>query len=165
MPTLLTSRLILEKAVEEDFEALVKLNTCPIVRRYLGGPLDYSSACKRAKHRISESPDLFWVIRSYQKQFLGVISLSKHYDSEDLEVSYQLMSDAWGKGFAQEALAKIIEYSRRELKIAKILAETQTKNFRSVNLLLRSGFEEVRKLERFGESQSLFEYNTPSHLK
>jgi len=152
-----TSHLILGKAVEEDFEDLVKLNTCPAVRKYLGGPLAYHSACVRATILVKLSPDLFWVLRDKNRIFIGTISLSKHHDSEDMEISYQLIPDAWGKGFAKEALEKVIEHLHEDRKIQKILAETQTKNLRSINLLKKLGFNEIRKLERFGEPQTLFE--------
>ena len=75
-----------------------------------------------------------------------------------MEISYQLMPDSWGKGFAIEALEKVIKHVNKNLNVKTILAETQVKNLRSVNLLRKLGFREIRKLERFGESQSLFEY-------
>lgn len=153
-----TNRLYIEKAIEGDFEGLVKLHTCPIVRKYLGGKLDYDLSSSLARDLIKESSDRFWVIKDKKKNFLGTIELSKHHDSNDLEVSYMLMSDAWGRGYAKEALEKVIEYSRNNLKLDKILAETQTLNLRSVKLLKKCGFKEIKKLKRFGEKQSLFEY-------
>lgn len=114
-----TSRLILEKAIQNDIEDLVKLDTCPSVREYLGGPIDYNSAYQRAEILVKKSPDLFWILRDHNKQFIGTISLKKHHE---MEISYQLMPDAWGKGFATEALIKILEYLHKYLKIQNILA-------------------------------------------
>jgi len=153
-----TSRLILEKVVQKDIDDLVKLDTCPTVREYLGGPIDYNSAYQRAKILVKVSPDFFWVLRDQNKQFIGTISLKKHHDTNEMEISYQLMPDAWGKGFASEALEKILEYLHKDLKIQNILAETQTKNLRSINLLKKLGFKEIRKLERFEELQTLFKH-------
>ena len=154
-----TDRLSIEKVTEEDFKNLVKLHTCSSVREYLGGALDYKSACERAKALINKSSGRFWVLKDKNRNFVGTIELSKHHDSSETEVSYLLISHAWGLGFAQEALEKIIEYSHNDLKITKILAETQTKNLRSINLLKKSGFKKIRELERFGEQQSLFRFN------
>ena len=146
-----TSRLIIERVAEEDFENLIKIDTCSAVRKYLGGPLDYNSAYVRAAILVKVSPDLFWVSRDHNRQFTGTISLKKHHDSDEMEISYQLMPDAWGKGFATEALEKVIKHVHENLNIMTILAETQAKNLRSVNLLRKLGFREIRKLERFGE--------------
>jgi ribosomal-protein-alanine N-acetyltransferase len=151
-----TSRLILEKAVQNDIEDLVKLDTCPSVREYLGGPIESNSAYQRAKILVKISPDLFWVLRDRNRHFIGTISLKKHHDTDELEISYQLIPDAWGKGFAAEAMKKILEHLHNDRKIKNILAETQTKNLRSINLLNKMGFKEIRELERFGARQTLF---------
>ena len=153
-----TDRLVIESPSNRDCKGLVALFTCPTVRKYLGGSLSYDVACERANLLVKVKPELFWVIRERDNRFVGTIALGKHHDSDEMEISYQLIPDAWGKGFAKEALEVIIEYLLKNLDLTKILAETQTKNIKSINLLNKLGFKEIRKLERFGEEQSLFEY-------
>lgn len=155
---LITDRLTLRRIVKEDYKELVKLHTCPIVREHLGGELSYEIACNRALLTVESPPELYWGIIGKDKQFKGTIQLDKHHDSDRMEVSYLLFSDTWGNGYAKESLETIINYSETELEYDEILAETQTKNIRSVKLLRRVGFIEFRKLERFGETQSLFKY-------
>lgn len=155
---LITDRLTLRRIVKEDYNEIVKLHTCPIVREHLGGALSYETACKRARLAAESPPELYWGIKGKDKQFKGTIQLDKHHDSDRIEVSYLLFSDTWGNGYAKESLEAIINYSKTELEYDEILAETQSKNLRSVKLLRRVGFIEFRKLERFGETQSLFKY-------
>jgi len=49
----------------------------------------------------------------------------------------------------------VIQYMFEGQKIDKILAETQAKNLKSIALVKKLGFVEIKKLKRFGEMQIL----------
>lgn len=105
----------------------------------------------------SQQDSLFWVVRiSGMNEFIGLVSLEKYHDGEDIELSYQFLSKFWGKGLATEVIGALIQYSFDELKLNKIVAETQTANTRSFNLLERVGMTRIKNITRFGEEQAVY---------
>jgi len=151
-----TERIIFESVSKNDFKDLVNLFTCSQVRKYLGGALDYNLACDKAERLIRrELSEQMWILRDKCQKFIGIIEIGKHHDSDELEISYQLISSAWGKGFMLEAMKMVIQYMFEGQKIDKILAETQAKNLKSIALVKKLGFVEIKKLKRFGEMQIL----------
>lgn len=57
------------------------------------------------------------------------------------EVGYILNRKFWGKGYASEALARMIEYCFDELEMGRLEADVDPQNTASLRLLDRHGFE------------------------
>ena len=113
-----TERIIFESVSKNDFKDLVNLFTCSQVRKYLGGALDYNLACDKAERLIRrELSEQMWILRDKCQKFIGIIEIGKHHDSDELEISYQLISSAWGKGFMLEAMKMVIQYMFEGQKI------------------------------------------------
>lgn len=99
----------------------------------------------------------YWVIREKQTDhFIGMVSLDPHHDGSYLEVSYQLLPNWWGKGYASEAVQRMIRFAFNELKQKKLVAETQTANISSCRLLEKLGMNLERKITRFGAEQAIY---------
>lgn len=141
-----------------DRSSLIELYTHPTVRQYLGGPLQQAVAEKRATEDIQNLAALpIWSIRSLSHDsFIGIISLDDHHDGEDIEVSYVLLPEYWGKGYATQALKLVLAYAFKSLNLEKIIAETQTQNTASIKLLERVGMKFEKSLERFDANQSIY---------
>lgn len=60
------------------------------------------------------------------------------------EIAYVLFVDAWGRGYAGEAVAAMIEYLRSRHAIDELVAQVSGDNRRSIALLARLGFVHVR---------------------
>ncbi|MEO1633874.1 MAG: GNAT family N-acetyltransferase, partial [Cyanobacteria bacterium J06631_9] len=84
---------------------------------------------------------------------IGAIIFGHHVDSGETEVSYLLLPEQTGKGYAQEA----VQTALKRVKGKMVVAETQARNMRSRRLLERLGFEEAERLKRFGEQQVYYE--------
>ena len=98
-----------------------------------------------------------WIVRSlHHKRRIGIVELSLHKDGQDHEISYQFLPMFWGKGLATEAIAAVIYHGINEVGLNRIIAETQRANQRSCQLLLRQGFQEIERLDRFGAEQIIF---------
>ena len=68
-----------------------------------------------------------------------------------------------GKGYATEVVKELIGYAFEELRLAKVIAETQTANILSCKLLERVGMELEQKIQRFGAEQAIYAiYNIPA---
>lgn len=83
-----------------------------------------------------------WVINEKGKsRFLGTVcfwNISK--EDSRAETGYTLVSEHHGKGYMQEALAKIIAYGFSVMKLKTIDAYTHEKNDASIKLLKRNHF-------------------------
>ena len=87
---------------------------------------------------------------------VGLIDLSPHKDGEDYEISYQFHPEIWGKGYAREAIACVVQHSLCNLKLGRIIAETQSENHASCRLLKHIKMIELKRLQRFGAEQIIF---------
>jgi ribosomal-protein-alanine N-acetyltransferase len=144
--------------VREDHSHLVSLFTDPDARAFLGGPVDVDAASIKATAWIDSSPGTpVWAIRRMaDSTFLGYVLLSPHHDKTDTEISYALLPDHWGKGYASEALSHALDHAFGVLNLGRVIAETQLRNLRSKRLLERVGMQEERRLHRFGEIQIIY---------
>ncbi|MGO0694222.1 GNAT family N-acetyltransferase [Pseudomonas guariconensis] len=141
-----------------DAAYLVRLYTDPVVRAYLGGPLSDEAAVSRSELELEahrEAP--LWVIRTrVEEQFAGVVSFDLHHDGADIEVSYELLPEHFGKGYATEALTLALLYGKNVMGLKRVIAETQSKNLASICLLKRVGMIFEREVTRFNEPQSIY---------
>lgn len=148
----------LDRMRPEDFPYLRRVFTCSNVREFLGGPVDLETAEKRTEEWIERSArSPLWAIRrSCDCRFLGYVLLDRHHDSNDTEISYALLVDYWGKGYATAAVEEGLFRAVSDCGLTEVVAETQAKNERSIRLLERVGMKEERRLQRFGEEQVIF---------
>jgi [ribosomal protein S5]-alanine N-acetyltransferase len=148
----------LESLTERDREALIRLWTEPVVRAYLGGVLAREDAQKRADAVIANRENA-WAIRNrarHCKALLGLVTLGTHCDLHEPEISYLLLPEFHGCGYASVAVARASELAFVTRGISQIVAETQTMNVASTRLLERLGFERRYDCQRFGAQQSIY---------
>ena len=87
------------------------------VRRYLGGTVD-SDIIREQFQAILASPTTgtYLVARTRDtNDFIGLLSLNLHHNGTSTEVSYQLLPDWWGKGFAKECVEAVIDFASNHL--------------------------------------------------
>jgi ribosomal-protein-alanine N-acetyltransferase len=132
------------------------------VRAYLGGPV----ACEEAERRVDkltakDSSEKAWVVRrDSDGAVLGLISLDMHHDGGDMEVSYMLLPEFQGFGYAKEAVAAVVTYALESLRLPRVLAETQVANSASCHLLERLGMSLQRRVMRFNAEQAIYAVST-----
>lgn len=140
---------------DADRTAMIRLLTDPITREYLGGAVDYAS-----RQALELSPlGLTWgrwaLALAEEDTMIGSITLA--YDRGELELSYALLPEFTGQGFAAESCLALLGWAREELEDEHVIAVTQTRNKRSVALLRKLGFTVRKGLEEFGTQQLLLE--------
>ena len=154
-----TNRCKLLIMQESDYNDLKKLYKNHEVRKYLGGATDDELILRNKFAEVLESSSnaYYWVIRSINNnEFVGLVTLDKYHDEKNIEVSYQLLPEWWGSGYATEVLNAVIDYSFAELGLIRLVAETQTANISSCKLLERVGMKLESHLDRFNAKQSLY---------
>jgi len=156
-----TKRCSLNLIHENDFHEVKQLYLNDRVRYYLGGIInDEKSLRNRFSTMLDDSKNndsKYWIVRLLEKnEFIGLISFDKHHDGINIEISYQFLPKFWGKGLAEETLRTMIEYAFGELGIKKLVAETQTANFKSCKLLEKLGMTIEERLIRFDAEQFIY---------
>jgi ribosomal-protein-alanine N-acetyltransferase len=156
MTKIKTERLLIRSLNESDQDLFVTLQTSAEVREFLGGTVSNETALEKFKRCLNTDHPEYHFTVIFESVGIGIISLDRHHNEVDIEVSYQFHPDYWGKGFAKEAVTWVLEYACNELKFEKIIAETQLKNESSIRLLQSLGMVEFDRIVRFGEEQGLY---------
>ncbi|HBN86233.1 MAG TPA: GNAT family N-acetyltransferase [Clostridiales bacterium] len=152
-----TERCVLSPISESDFGEIIPLFTNNEVRRYLGGPLSVEWAFNRLNESLLLNNDIRFVVRRREtEKCIGLVFITPHHNPADSEISYMFMPEYWGKGYAFEVVKRLLEFCRDELKLARVVSETQTANVRSCHLLEKLGYMLESKVERFGAEQSIY---------
>jgi [ribosomal protein S5]-alanine N-acetyltransferase len=154
-----TDRCELTNLQSNDWELVKKLYTNIQVRRFLGGVVDlHSVSLKFLKMLKSDTQSKYWIIRVKNNNFnsstdgIGIISLNKHHNNTDIEVSYQLLPEWWNKGYGTEVVEAVVDYALTVLGLPRVIAETQMANTASCRLLENIGIP----VERFEVQQGIF---------
>lgn len=149
---------------ESDRDETFTLYASKEVRRFLGGPVEQVDFDARFDELLASTTSKIWVIRLTDGgAFVGTISIGKHHDGLDDELSYQLVPEYWGKGFAFEAATAFLEQASKTLKLSSIIAETQAANTASRKLLEKLGMAPAREVVRFGEEQVIYRKEFKGH--
>ena len=153
-----TERCLINTLQESDFDDVKRLYSHSDVRKYLGGVRQGEAMTNVFYEMLHSSDDSFyWLIREkHNNVFIGLVSLDPHHDGVDYELSYQLLPNWWGAGYATEAVQKIIHFAFTELNLPKVIAETQVANFSSCKLMEKIGMECERTISRFGSEQAIY---------
>jgi [ribosomal protein S5]-alanine N-acetyltransferase len=154
-----TKRLVLRAPTDDDLEVIVRMLTDPAVRGYLGGPVPED----RARAALSGPPGARWgsflVTRMDTGEVVGSCLLDR--DRGELEVSYQLLPEHWGHGYAREAVTRVLSWAWANTDAPRVVAVTQTANAASMRLLEALGMHVEDQFEEHGAHQTRFQLHRP----
>ncbi|MFF2619733.1 GNAT family N-acetyltransferase [Kitasatospora sp. NPDC058046] len=128
--------------VPGDAEALLRIYSAQSVR-YLGrAPMDADEARYCLRDIIAaaaQSPRTLYVLGiDVDGDLLGIVKL--HHDRPVAAVSYILRTDAWGHGYATEAVRRILALAFGHLHLPEVRAKHRPNNPASGRILLKAGF-------------------------
>ena len=108
-----TTRCTLTALQSCDLDLIIKLYTDTEVRRFLGGVVNEQAIRLRFMQMLkSDTVTKRWVIRVKENNYsVGIISLGKHHNNIDTEISYQLLPEWWHKGYGTEAIQAVLTYA------------------------------------------------------
>lgn len=96
-----------------------------------------------------QSPDgselwLNWAINDVRRRtYVGYIQAT--VVGCNAELAYVLTSSAWGYGIATASCQLVLGYLRHGCAVSSVEAQTDTRNIRSIQLLRRLGFKELKR--------------------
>jgi RimJ/RimL family protein N-acetyltransferase len=154
-----TRRLVLRAPGDDDLEVIVRMFTDPAVRGYLGGPVPEDRARAALSGPLGERWGSFLVTLAASGEVVGSCLLDR--DQPDLEISYQLLPEHWGLGYASEAVARVLDWAWENTEAPCVIAVTQTANAASMRLLEVMGMQVEDQFEGHGALQTRFRLNRP----
>ena len=153
--SLTTRRLLLRPVEQADVPAHRRMWTDAEVRRHLGGPVD--AEVVRARERLCvDARGLLSVVRRADGRVVGSVLLEPYARAGRTEVSYQLLPEHWGHGYAREAVTAVAEWAQAAVPGRDLVAVTQEANTRSRRLLEGLGAVPVEEFVEFGSPQVLY---------
>ena len=142
-----TPRLLLRPFRHADAAQLFAIYSDPQVFRYvpIGDWKHIDEAHQRIARDISTMAAGEYVRLAVERRsdarVIGEVLLFKFdRDSRRAELGYALGRDAWGQGFASEALRPLIDYAFVDLDLRRLDATIDPRNDASARVLLRFGF-------------------------
>jgi ribosomal-protein-alanine N-acetyltransferase len=143
-----TARLRLRQLSPTDLQTLIELFTSLDVMRYsLTGPLapgQVPPIFQTILESYQQSPLALWAVTektSWQTiGFCGFMPRDKG-DSNEPELAYRFLPEAWGRGFATEAAAACLDLALRQPSVQRVIAHIEPANFASKRIAKKIGLE------------------------
>lgn len=90
---------------------------------------------------------------------IGAVGFNIEKIGEEAELIFHFAKDAWGKGFATEAVNACITYAKGKNSIKKITASASLENLQSFRVLEKAGFDYVgiKYFEDTDQDEAFFE--------
>lgn len=132
-----TRRLRLRPVETSDVDALVLLDSDPEVMRFVSGGRPTPRAeisdwvVPRARAELRTGRGGMWIAIDQRYQaFLGWVLLRapRHSQRSEMELSYRLRRDTWGRGLATEAARAVVGVAFDELHTERVFASTTLRN-------------------------------------
>ena len=144
-----TDRLVLRPMIAADAPALFAILGNPEVMAFWDRPALPRLATVEAQMAdelaaMSRGGFLYWTVLKHGDA-IGAIDLN-HIDGTDAWTGFAFRRDVWGKGFAREALATVIQNAFGPLGLIRLMARIQTGNDRARRLLESVGFRRTGDL-------------------
>ena len=89
---------------------------------------------------------------------LGMCGLIRRDTLPDVDVGFAFLPEAWGRGYAGEAAAAVLDHARDALRLRRILAITDPENAASIRVLERVGMRREGTIRMPGEAIDLLLY-------
>lgn len=150
-----TSRLGLRNWLDTDTPKFVEMNKDPRVMEYfpkLLTEVETKQMVDKIKMNILNNGFGLWALEIKQtNEFIGFVGLSiPQFESNFtpcVEIGWRLAYDYWGKGYAQEAASKCLDYGFINLGFKEIVSFTSDLNVRSMNVMKKIGMKYVQEFE------------------
>lgn len=138
-----TKRLGLDLLKKEDIEYLEQLEADVEVKRFFpSGPRDRDRTLEMINRFMAnyEQKGLpcFMIFALNSGDFIGRIGFGPTEDGE-IEVGYVLEQKYWGKGYAAEALAAVLQWAQEHIDADQIIAYAVLANLGSFRVMEKCG--------------------------
>lgn len=163
-----TKRLILKKAKWSHLADLIALRACPDVARFISPsngqpqpPEEVESFLKLSiEYQKKYGFGFYSVFERKSGVFIGqvgIFHLGLREDQPEMEIAYALHKKYWGKGYATELAAALIDWGFAHLPIIKLSAHTFPENIPSSRVLEKVGMRFAGRVDYEGHEVDRYE--------
>ena len=99
------------------------------------------------------------VLRGGTESPIGICGLVKRDFLEDVDLGFAFLPECWGRGFAREAAAAVLDLARSHFGLRRVVAITVPANRRSIALLETIGFTFEKTVNHPGDKAEVFLYS------
>jgi len=162
-----TKRLWLRAPISSDLPEILRLWTHAEVTRHIGGPREAAQVVETFKRyaadphgMVAEERDRWWsIIERSTGSLAGLAALLEKdvVGTREMELSYFLFPEFWGRGYATEALRCVVPFAAESLDVPSIIAVIDPHNAPSQRVAERLGmhFERARPRSEWGHAPHL----------
>lgn len=98
-----------------------------------------------------------WLVIDQSKNgFIGFCGFDNEIDPGHPNLGYAFLREAWGKGFAAESAARVIQYGFEELKFDEIRAYSHPENHASIAILKKCNMSHLDNILFDGQPRMQF---------
>jgi [ribosomal protein S5]-alanine N-acetyltransferase len=159
-----TQRLILRRITPDDFDNLHRMNSDPVVMKYVG-----DGTVRNREQMLGEIEMLIshyirkpglgvWAVELRDSHvFVGASGLVYYDNTKDIEVGYRFLKEHWNKGYATEAASALLKYGFEKLGLKKIVSSAHMANRASTRVMEKIGMRYVDDRFHYNSMQSYYE--------
>ena len=151
-----TTRLILREFRDTDAEAFFRMDSNPLVHRYLGNnPINkieqaYEAISRIRQQYVDNGIGRWAAFEKSTGNFIGWSGLKLNTEPENnhthfYDVGYRFHPDYWGKGYATESGKASVRYGFEKMNLTEIIGTCHEKNLASRKALEKCGLKFVEK--------------------
>ncbi len=147
-PTLNTDRLLLRPFTEDDALAVFEgWESDPEIAKYMfwTSHNDIEKTKEWLSFEISQIEKDDWyrfaLVLKETGALIGTVLIYYEEEVECWEIGYNLGKRYWGKGYATEAMSRVIEFAVEEIHISEIVGRYAKENPASGNVMKKLGFQ------------------------
>ena len=151
-----TERLIVRNYHLDDKENFFRMNGDEEIVRFIR-PAKSGEECDRFLLEVieySKDNPLFgrWAVDEKPSgRFVGTFAIIPVEGTDNMQLGYSLIKEAWGVGYATELTRAGIDYFFGNTKYNELYALTEQENISSQKVLLKNGFLRSADVKREGE--------------
>ncbi|MFD0372552.1 GNAT family N-acetyltransferase [Streptomyces sp. NPDC127114] len=155
-----TGRLVLRESEARDRAAFVALFASPEVGAHVGGARPRDELERAMPEVPGRRPGLF--VAELDGAMIGMITLDRRDagrpghvrpDGGEAELGYMFLPEAWGRGYAAEACAAVLDWFAAARPGEPVVLTTRLANDRAMRLAAKLGFAEADRFEEYGADQ------------
>jgi [ribosomal protein S5]-alanine N-acetyltransferase len=140
-----TERLIIRSFKETDVKDVFEYLSDETVMEYIEPIMTYEKVVSFIHNTGIKNKLVFAMVLKNINKVIGHLIFHKYTNKKIYEIGWIINKEYWNKGYAVEVSKKAIEYGFEELKIKKIIGETEEKNIKSIKTLEKVGMKKVGK--------------------
>jgi len=170
MKVLETERLILREVSEDDFDDLYRMNSDPLIMKYVGDGTTRNHEQMTTELGIlishyTRKPGLgIWAtILKSTNTFVGASGLVYYDNTPEIEIGYRMLKEHWNNGYATEASIGLLKYGFKTIGLRKIVSSAHVENFASRRVMEKIGMRHIDNRVHYSCLQAYYEIEADTY--